>query len=189
MADLKIDILVIPTYNTFTLGVMDNSTYVTDPPTVTSPTIEITAPGFDAVSLSFTFNSLNIFTSEDLEITAAGEDTCAIPDGVYYLTYSVDDGGTIVAIEKSIIRVDKLLQKFDESFMTLDMMECDKALKAQSKVHLTSVYFFIQGAIAAANNCAVMESDKLYQKADAMLDSFINNNCGCTGNNYLITYF
>jgi hypothetical protein len=39
-----LDILVIPTYNTLTLGIADASTYDTDPPVVSSPTIEITIP-------------------------------------------------------------------------------------------------------------------------------------------------
>lgn len=184
---LKLDILVVPTYNTFTLGIQDNSTYVTTPPT--TPMIEITVPGFDPTIIPFTYNSLNVLDSEDLGLTAAGEDTTPIPDGVYYLSYSIDDGGTIVEVNKSIIRVDKLQEKFDEAFMTLDLMECDRKLKMQSKVHLTSIYFFIQGAIAAANNCDVANSDKLYQKADMMLDSFINEDCGCTGYNYIINYY
>jgi hypothetical protein len=84
--------------------------------------------------------------------------------------------------------VERLQEKFDEAFMKLDMMECDKAIRAQSKVELNTIYFFIQGAIAAANNCAVDEANKLYLQADKMLNYFINNNCGCTGNNYLLNY-
>jgi hypothetical protein len=56
-----LDILVIPTYNTLTLGIADASTYDTDPPVVSSPTIEITIPGFNTpVSLPFNVNDFNI---------------------------------------------------------------------------------------------------------------------------------
>jgi hypothetical protein len=52
-------------------------------------------------------------------------------------------------------------------------------------VELTSIYFFIQGAIAAANNCAIVNANKLYNQADRALTAFIRNNCGCSGNNYI----
>ena len=51
-----------------------------------------------------------------------------------------------------------------------------------------SIYFFIQGVIAAANNCANVEAAKLYAQASKMLDTFINNDCGCTGTNYIINF-
>jgi hypothetical protein len=55
-------------------------------------------------------------------------------------------------VEHSIIRVDKL-QRNLINIMTLDMMECDRAIKEQSFVTLS--IFIYSGAIAAANNCAI----------------------------------
>ena len=72
--------------------------------------------------------------------------------------------------------------------MKLDMLECDKAIKQQSKVDLMSIYFFMQAAMASSNNCAVVEATKLYIQANKMLDSFIAENCGCSGNNYIINF-
>ena len=138
MADLKLEILVVPTYNTLTLGIADASTYPLLP----------------------------------------------LPDGVYYLRYSVTPA-YINYVERTIIRVEKLQEKFDNAFMKLEMMECDLAIRRQQKVNLNSIYYFIQGSIAAANNCAVDTSNKLYTQADNMLNNFIKNNCYCTGNNYV----
>ena len=73
------------------------------------------------------------------------------------------------------MRVEQLQEKFDGAFMKLDMMECDRAIKTQAKVDLNSIYFFMQGAIAAANNCADVEATKLYNQADMMLNNFIKN--------------
>ena len=73
--------------------------------------------------------------------------------------------------------------------MKLDMMECDRAIKTQAKVDLTSIYFFIQGAIAAANNCAIIEANKLYNQAQKMLNNFIKEDCGCSGNNFLTNFY
>jgi hypothetical protein len=50
---------------------------------------------------------------------------------------------------------------------------------------LSSIYFLIQGSIAAANNSANTQAAKLYQQANMMLDNFIKTNCGCSGNNYI----
>ena len=68
------------------------------------------------------------------------------------------------------------------------MMECDGAIKTQSSVTLNTINFFIQGAKAAANNCAEKEALKLYNQASNMLDTFIKSNCGCTGTNYRVNF-
>jgi len=183
MADLKLDILVIPTYNTYTLGIADASTYPPAPP-VTSPTIEIDVPGFGLVSLPFNINDFNLYTSTSLGITSVGDPQVPIPDGVYYIKYSVTPA-YVNYVQKTIIRVDQLQEKFDSAFMKLDMMECDYAIKMQQKTDLNSIYYFIQGAIAAANNCAVDTANKLYNQANRMLNQFINNKCNCYGNNYV----
>lgn len=187
MADLKLDILVIPTYNTTTLGVADASVYPTTPPVVSGATIEITVPGFGTFINPFSVNDFNIFTTSNLGITPPGIDQ-PLPDGVYRLKYSVAPAYKNF-VEKSIMRVEQLQEKFDGAFMKLDMMECDRAIKTQAKVDLNSIYFFIQGAIAAANNCADVEATKLYTQADIMLDNFIKNNCGCSGNNYVLNFY
>ena len=184
---LQLDILVVPTYNTLTLGVADASIYPTNPPVVSSPTIEITVPGFDIVSLPFNVNDFNIFNSLSLGLTTFGQPLLPLPDGVYKLKYTVAPAYENF-VEKTIIRVEQLQEKFDEAFMKLDMMECDRAIKTQQKVNLNTIYFFIQGAIAAANNCAVAESNKLYNQANMMLNNFIKNNCGCSGTNYVLNF-
>lgn len=192
MPNLKLDILVIPTYNTLTLGIADASTYPTDPPNVTNQQITITIPNFGIVNLPFVVNELNVFSSANLGITPVGTNQ-PLPDGIYYLEYSVNVPPTysLEKVDKTFMRVDRLQEKFDEAFMKLDMMECDRAIKAQAKVELTTVSFFINGAIAAANNCATIEANKLYLQADKMLTNFIRKNCGCSGNNYptVTTYY
>lgn len=187
MPTLSLNIVVVPTYNTKTLGIADASVYPTTPPVVSGPTIEITPPGFDKVILPFSVDDFTVYTSSTLHISEAGEPYVPLPDGVWFLKYSVAPAYENY-VEKSIMRVDQLQEKFDSAFMKLDMMECDKAIKTQSKIDLMSVYFFIQGSIAAANNCAVEEANKLYIQANKMLDIFINSDCGCYGNNYLINF-
>jgi len=180
-----LNILVVPTYNTLTFGIADASTYATPP---SAPTIEIVVPGFGTVTLPFTINDFNIFNSTSLGITSVGDPLLPLPDGVYQLKYSITPA-YINYVEKSIMRVDQLQERFDEAFMRLDMMECDLAIKTQQKVNLNSIYFFIQGSIAAANNCAIETANKLYDQANKMLTNFVKNNCGCTGTNYVTNFY
>ena len=178
---MTLDIVILPTFDLETLAIADASVYDVDP---VAPTIEITPPNFDAVTLPFAIETTNIFNSTDLGITTTGNEE-ALPDGLYCFKYNYS--GTEY-VEKTIMKVDQLQQKFDEAFMRLDMMECDGAIKKQSFIDLNSIYFFIQGAIAAANNCANIQSTKLYNKANSMLDYFVTSNCGCTGSVFTITY-
>lgn len=183
MADLRLDFLVLPTYDSKTLGIADASTYSTTP--VSAPTIEISVPGFAKISLPFATNDFSVYTSTLLGITDIGDELVPLPDGVYIIRYSVSPA-YLNYVEKSIMRVEQIQEQFDKAFMHLDMMECDKAIKAQAKIDLNTIYFFIQGSIAAANNCAINEANKLYVKAGKMLDYFVNNNCGCSGNTMTI---
>jgi hypothetical protein len=136
---------------------------------------------------TFNVNDFNIFNSASLGLSTVGDPLIALPDGIYTLTYSVAPA-YLNYVTKTIIRVDQLQEKFDNAFMKLDMMECDLAIKTQAKVDLNSVYYMIQGSIAAANNCAVDTSNKLYVQANKMLNNFIKTNCGCSGNNYIINF-
>ena len=185
MATTKLDILVVPTYNTLTLGIADASTYVGTP---SSPSIEITVPGFGPVVLPFNINDFNVFNSASLGLTDPTGQLIAIPDGVYFLKYTIAPA-YLNYVEKSIIRVDALQEQFDEAFMKLDMMECDMAIKRQQKVNLSSIDFMIQGAIAAANNCAIDQANKLYNQAKNMLNNFMTNGCQCSGNNYVTNFY
>ncbi len=169
------------------LGVADTSTYPDEPPVVTSPTIEVTVPGFDTIFKDFNVQGITFFNSFDLGLSAEGTDLI-IPDGIYKLKYTIAPAFDNF-VEHSIMRTDKIQEKFDSAFMKLDLMECDLALKNQSSVYLNTIDFLINCSIAAANNCAESESIKLYNQADKMLDNFIRNNCGCSGNNYILNFY
>lgn len=182
MADVY-NIVIIPTYDEYTLAVVDDSTYTGGVPV--SPTINIEVPAFDTVDVAFTPNETNIYDSTDLGITTAGNEE-PLPDGIYCFKYEAQDSN--VSVSKRILRTDRLQKKFDEAFMKIDMLECDGPIKKQYFVDLMAIYFFIQGAIASANNCATIPSTKLYIEADKMLDAILNKDCGCSGNNYTVNF-
>jgi hypothetical protein len=173
-ANFQLDLIVPPSYSVNLLAVTDASIYPDDPPLVSSPSIEIQVPTFGTKILPFVPLETNIFASDTLGITEAG---CkqALPDGIYHLKYSVAPA-YLNYVEKTIMRIDKLQEKFDS------------ALRTQSSVTLNTINFFIQGSLAAANNCAEKEALTLYNQASDMLDTFIKSNCGCTGNNYRVNF-
>jgi len=173
---------VTPTYDKLTLGLTDTSSYDAVP---ASASVVLTPPGYDAVTLSITPEALNVFESSDLEIVSAGETEVSLPDGVYSAVFTPLG---ITPITIYFMRIEKLQERFDAAFMKLDIMECDRAIKKQAKVDLMSVYFFMQGSMSAANNCAITESNTLYATASRLLTSFIRNNCGCSGTNYLVNF-
>ena len=185
-----LNFLVINTYSTLTLGVADTSTYDSGPTgatmTITLPAGSTTLSGGTTVAVPFTANDYNVFNSATLQLTAVGTSD-PLPDGLYGLTYAIATPSAS-PVNKSIMRTDKIQEKFDSAFMKLDMMECDMAIKTQQKVTLSSIYFLIQGSIAAANNSAITQSKKLYTQADMMLNTFLKNNCGCSGNNYITNF-
>jgi hypothetical protein len=182
MASLKLDILIIPTYSSLTLGVMDISTYLVTP---TNPYITIDVPGFGPAVIPFNNGVFNSFDSISLGINLTN--SVPIPDGIYRLTYSITPTYDNF-VSKTIMRTEKIQEKFDKAFLKLDMMECDRVIKTQSSIDLNTINFFIQGSIAAANNCADFEANKLYKKANKMLDSFLKTDCGCSGNNYQLNF-
>ncbi len=91
MADLKLDILVIPTYNSKTLGIADISTYPASPP-VQSPTIEITIPGFGLVSIPFVPNDFNVLQAVYLEKMGSKPWFLVLPDHINYFSLETIDG-------------------------------------------------------------------------------------------------
>lgn len=170
-----LDFLIIPTYSTKLLGIADNSVYSDTP---VSPTLKVTIPGFGIAVISFTPNDFNVLNSGTLELTDPGDSLVPLPDGVYTIEYNISPAH-LNKVTKSIMRVEQLQEKFDEAFMSLDMMECDLAIKKQHKNELNTIYLFIQAAIAAANNCNTEVANSLYQQAARQLRNFKTKTCKC----------
>lgn len=177
MTEPILDLLLIDTHNSTSMGISDFSQYPSNF-NIVSPSLEITAPGFAPVNISFEPNSINIYTSQNMGITCSGEQNVELPDGLYNVKYTISPAYKYF-VERSFIRVDKLQEKFDTAFMKLDILQCDGPLRKQREEELSTINFYIQGSIAAANKCAGDLSIKLYKKADKMLNYFITNKCNC----------
>lgn len=159
-----LDLIIIPTHSSFSLGVGDFSKYPTGF-TPVSPTLEITPPGFPTVAVPFTPNNLNIYNSSTLQLTCDPNPQAPIPDGIYTLKYSIAPAYDNF-VTKTFMRIDLIQERFDNVFMALDIMECDSRLKSEQKQRIDRIEFLIAGSIAAANKCAERISAEMYNEAD-----------------------
>lgn len=166
-----LNLLYIDTYSCYSLGIVDFSQYP-DNYNIVSPTIQITLPIGTYVTLPFTANSVNIFNSAALLLTCEGEDLQPLPDGIYQFKYTINPSTTYF-VEKSILRIDQLQEKFDNAFLKVDM-DCNS--DEEDKKTLIDIELIIQEAVAAANKCAIDLAIKMYQLADTKLNQF-NNGC------------
>lgn len=167
-----LDVIVMDLHSPLLLGLGDMSNYPVNW-NIVSPTLEITSPGYDKKSIAFTPKALQVLNSEHLGITCEGECNAKLPDGIYQIRYSIYPAYKYY-VDKTFLRVEKLYEKFDSYFLSLELT-CKNASSTQRK-QLEEVELYIQGAIAAANNCATNLALELYQKADKILNSLIKTN-------------
>lgn len=169
---LNIDIIF--SYSPFTIQVVDITKYPQGW-NIVNPSLQVTAAGFPTTTIDFTPNSINFLDSSNIGCTAEGEPLVPLQDGIYTFTYSIAATPAIPSITKNVFRVNQLQEKFDNVFMSLDIMECDGPIRKQKQEELNTIYLYIQGAIAAANNCALSLASQLYNKAFKSLNNFNGN--------------
>lgn len=168
--DPKLDFIQLPVYNTYTIVLGDISQYLNL--TIVSPTREITPPGFPMKSIVYVPNTVEVYDSLTLGITCSDCGKSTLPDGIWTIRQTVNPSATYSVI-KTFLKVDKFMEKFDNAYLKLDVMQCDGQIKASQEKELNTIEFYIQGAIAAANKCATKRAMELYRKALDLLDKFI----------------
>lgn len=175
MASIKepfLDLSLMDLNSTKLLGIIDISAYPTNWNKV-SPTLEITIPGFNTVFLPFVPSSLQVINSNHLGITCDDDCLKALPDGIYTLRYSIYPAYKYY-VDKTFLRVEQLYEKFDKLFLTLEL-QCVSPSSTQRK-QMEEIELYIQGAMAAASNCAIKLATELYNKADNLLTGLIKTN-------------
>jgi hypothetical protein len=179
----KLDITVFQTFNKNLISIQDNSQYDTGF-VIQQPTIKINVPGFKEVTLPFTPQQMNTFNSQNLELTSIGEPYSPLPDGLYIITYTVEPPAQY-KVTKSIYRVDQLMEKYDDTFMSLDMGECNGTVKKQLREELMLAYLALQSTVSSANACAYNLANRLYLLAARQIDSIYNKICNCSGRTHV----
>lgn len=169
---------IIDTHDFKTLGIVDTSWYNPDI-TVETPTIEIQVPGYTyAASPFFMIKALNVYNSNGLGITKASceEELIDLPDGLYKVKYSICPNDKLF-IEKFFLKTDKIMCRYTQSFLSLDLnFPTGSEEEITKRKKLSEIEFYITGAISAANNQNAKLANDLYKKADHLLDQF--GKCG-----------
>lgn len=162
----KLDIAIMNTYNSNVLTIADVSFYPVgyNP---NNPYIEITPPSMPKITTIFTPKSVNVFNSVNLE--TSGDCPGPLPDGIYKIRYSIHPNYELF-VERSILRIDQLLEKYDTVFLQIDITECDTTLKANYLAQLEQIEIYIQAAMASANKCNEKLAYDLFRKANRLLD-------------------
>ena len=175
--DPILDLLILDTHNSYTIGIADLSTYPTGF-SIVSPTLQIVPPGYPTQAMPFTAKSMSILNSENLGLTKAGEEQVKLPDGIYRIKYTVNPAYKYF-VEKTYMRTDAIQEKFDIAFMKADFSSGDRHFIKADREKLDEIYYLIQESIAAANQCANTLATNLYNKALAMLERFLNPSTCC----------
>lgn len=173
---IKLDLLIIDTHDPLTLGVGDISFYPQGL-SILSPTIEITPPGWNKVTLPFTAKNLTIYNSNLLGITCSDVE-CGysdLPDGIWKIKYSITPANERF-VEKSFYRTEAIQRNWATSFLYTDVNKCDGKAKLLQKQTLDEIWSLIQGAIADANECNDMAANNKYQLASSMLKNYNKTN-------------
>lgn len=181
MGNLVLDITLVPTYTIKKLGIADISVYPSSTFVITNPTIEVTPPGWQKVAIPFTAKGVNILDSDNLGMTsdsASVSDLAQLPDGIYTIKYSFSPANKYF-VEKRFLRMDLLECKYANAFLKLDLDVCDLEIKKYRKSMLAKIRLFMDGAMAASNNCDCVLAIQLYKKASELLDEFIDGQCEC----------
>lgn len=172
-----LDLLLIETHDSKLLALGDISTYPAGF-SVVAPTVAMIVPGFPEQQIPFNVGAINIYNSNTLKITceAEGCDLEELPDGVYTIKYAIYPAYKY-NVTKNFIRIEKLLRKFDEKFLSLELFNCDGQSRKLMKQKVDEVENYMQGAVSAANRCANKLAIELYNKADALLNGIQQSCC------------
>lgn len=162
----------VDTHNLLTLGLADISIYPATF-TVVNPTYSITPPGFPVVQVPYTKSSVNIYNSNNLNITCVTDVRLLafLPDGIWKIQQSIAPVLEYLN-EKTFLRVSRMKHEFGLAFMKVEM-GCDTWVKEDKMKYLHQIYAYIEGAIAAANQCNNVLAMDLYRIADRTLKNFM----------------
>lgn len=172
-----LDFTIVDTHSTQMLGIADISFYPTNF-TIVNPTYEITPPSFPKATVTYAVGEVLFLNSNTLNITCVSSPLLLtpLPDGIWNIKQSVapsiDNN-----IDHSFLRTTEIEQKFGKAFLKTDLIECNQDVKLEQMKVLDEIYFYIQAAIAAANQCNYILAMKLYKNANTMLDNFIRGRC------------
>jgi hypothetical protein len=168
------------TASPYTLRICDSSLY-SELLAVDCPLLEITPPGFSApvyIEPDATPFTLNL-GGEDLGfVTTASTDPVMLPDGVYYVKYSVSPKDKVY-VEYYHMRVTQLLNSYYKVLCQVRLATCEIDDSYHSNLHkLREIKLYIDAAKAKVEYChAIKEGMAMYEYAQKLLNDFYKTCC------------
>lgn len=177
-----LDFTIVDTHNALTLGIADLSFYPSNF-VVTNPTYEITPPGFPKAVVTYVKSEILFLNSNALNLTCVFDPNllASLPDGIWTVKQSISPAIDF-NVDKTFLRTTQIEQKFGKAFLKTDLIECNQDVKIEQMKVLDEIWFYIQAAISASNQCNNILAMKLYKDANTMLDNFIRSRCRGTTN-------
>jgi|SRR5581483_6202422 len=177
-----LDFVVIDTHNPLTLAVADTSFYPQGF-NIINPTIEVFPPGFQEAVLNYSPNSITVLNSNSLRITCVPsvDLLTPLPDGIWKVKLSISPP-IQWNVERSFLRTEQIQQKLGRAFLKVDLTQCNINAQRENMRVIDEISFYIQAAIAAANQCNDILAMNLYRTANTMLDNFERGRCSGTTN-------
>lgn len=156
-----------------TICIRDLSTYGTVP-TSSDVAMQITAPGYNTVNVTFTPGADNVYKCVDLGIANADMDCCPLPDGIYSMIYTAP-GGTASApnetIDQKFIKIDNFKCSYQKAFLKVGLdCGCPTSEQKAYEQQLQRAKLYIDGSVAECNAGNYRASYEYYQRADALID-------------------
>lgn len=170
-----------------TLILADESTYLSVPDAA-HLSLQITPPGSDTISVTFTPLSVNIYKCVDLGITCADTGCTPLPDGIYDIIYVVlDTNNVATTIERKFIKIDQIKCKWQKTFLKVDLQcACHDHTQDKYIKELYRAKLLIDGSVAESNDSNYVASFDFYQQAEYIIDHICcrfglpHSSCGFT---------
>src|SRR5690606_27776149 len=97
-------------------------------------------------------------------------------DGIWKVKYSICPNDQLF-VERFFLKTDQIQCRYEKAFLSLDLkLPSDSDEEKKKRKDLAEIEFYIQGAIAAANDKNAVLAIELYNKADKLLNKW--GKCG-----------
>lgn len=177
-----LDFTVIDTHNPLTLAIADTSFYPQGF-NIVNPTIQVFPPGFAVATQLYSPNTIITFNSNTLGMTCVPtlQLLATLPDGIWKVQMTIAPPIDNF-VEKTFLRTVEIQQKLGKAFLKTDLTACNADQERENMRVVDEITFYIQAAIAAANQCNEVLAMNLYRTANTMLDNFLRGRCRGTRN-------
>lgn len=182
--------LEVPNTNNCTIFRVQDTSIYSDKVPVTCPQLEITSPGFNVpavIPIPTTPSNTELFdfvlNACDLKIQTSDCDEASqtLPDGVYFIKYSVSPNSEVF-VEYKHLRVCQILNKYYKELCKLELAACEPEadIKEQLK-ELRLIKSFIDAAKAKVEYCHdVQKGNELLTYANKRLNKYVSDDDCCT---------